>query len=293
MINYQGKLTGVFHAVKHVYAQYGIYGLYRGHSAMLLRIFPYSGINYAAYEKYKKILMSNTYSESHYMRLLSGSLAGATAVFFTYPLDIMRARLAYITIQSQYETKPPTDGSRLFIQNVMFGASRGSATDNTRHGLISTLRALMYSDIRYNFMRNLYRGFVPTVLGIIPYAGISFFTFETMKGFYVKGHPNTNPGRDDHVPIIWKFLFGLMAGAFGQTVAYPLDIIRRRMQLHRLASHLPSCSPSMRSTFSHILRTLGWRGFFVGLSINYIKVAPSSAISFVTYEWIKEHILYT
>lgn len=27
----------------------------------------------------------------------------------------------------------------------------------------------------------LYRGYVPTVIGVIPYAGISFFTYETLK----------------------------------------------------------------------------------------------------------------
>ena len=33
-------------------------------------------------------------------------------------------------------------------------------------------------------VRSLYRGFTPTVVGVIPYAGTSFFTYETLKKVY-------------------------------------------------------------------------------------------------------------
>lgn len=46
-----------------------------------------------------------------------------------------------------------------------------------------------YSNILHVFVRisreeglkTLYRGFTPTMLGVIPYAGLSFFTYETLK----------------------------------------------------------------------------------------------------------------
>lgn len=46
-----------------------------------------------------------------------------------------------------------------------------------------------YSNIMHVFVRisqeegvkTLYRGFMPTILGVIPYAGITFFTYETLK----------------------------------------------------------------------------------------------------------------
>lgn len=46
-----------------------------------------------------------------------------------------------------------------------------------------------YSNIMHVFVRisqeegvrTLYRGFTPTILGVIPYAGITFFTYETLK----------------------------------------------------------------------------------------------------------------
>jgi len=30
-------------------------------------------------------------------------------------------------------------------------------------------------------LKTLFRGFTPTMLGVIPYAGLSFFTYETLK----------------------------------------------------------------------------------------------------------------
>lgn len=46
-----------------------------------------------------------------------------------------------------------------------------------------------YSNILHVFVRisreeglkTLYRGFAPTILGVVPYAGLSFFTYETLK----------------------------------------------------------------------------------------------------------------
>lgn len=33
-------------------------------------------------------------------------------------------------------------------------------------------------------LKTLYHGFTPTVLGVIPYAGLSFFTYETLKSLH-------------------------------------------------------------------------------------------------------------
>lgn len=69
-------------------------------------------------------------------------------------------------------------------------------------------------------------------------------------------------------------------------VTYPLDVIRRRMQLKGTMSE----SFPYRNTV-HALVTIydieGLSGFYKGMLPNLLKVAPSVAIAFVSYEITK------
>lgn len=78
---------------------------------------------------------------------------------------------------------------------------------------------------------------------------------------------------------------GGFAGFVSQTVSYPLEVIRRRMQVggvvgdgHRLG---------MMEVAGRIYRDTGFKGFFVGLGVGYIKVIPMVATSFFAYERAK------
>ncbi|RYE95310.1 MAG: hypothetical protein EOO41_05770, partial [Methanobacteriota archaeon] len=145
-------------------------------------------------------------------RLAAGSAAGATSVVATYPLDLMRARLAV-----QMET--PEGASR--YKDV--GLLRAFRAMHAEHGL-----------------RHFYRGMLPTVIGILPYAGITFTTFETLKQFWRERY-------NDVEPSSWaKLVFGGTAGLVGQASTYPLDIARRRMQTEGYSpihAHV-TCSPA-------------------------------------------------
>lgn len=89
-------MSGVFGAIKQIYSHSGFLGLFKGHTVTLTRIFPYAAINFAAFEKFKVILRPEQDSNGSSLRkLLAGSLAGTLAVSCTYPLDIIRARIAY------------------------------------------------------------------------------------------------------------------------------------------------------------------------------------------------------
>lgn len=196
-------------------------------------------------------------------KLLAGSLAGTLAVSVTYPFDIIRARIAYdITHHREYIKK----------ENGIFK----SAVNQLFHE-----GAMLQSGIPF---RGFYQGFIPTVLGIIPYAGVSFFVFESSKQYLRKLN-----GSND-IPSIQIFASGLFAGATGQTVAYPFDVIRRRMQLYRITDHLPAhhYNSGIFIAIKSVIRTHGWiKGMFTGLSINYFKVAPASGVSFLVYETLK------
>lgn len=75
---------------------------HRGNGASVLRVVPYAAFHFAAYEKLRALLAGQLYgpdSEHHHippwLDLLAGSGAGGAAVLLTYPLDLVRTRLAY------------------------------------------------------------------------------------------------------------------------------------------------------------------------------------------------------
>ena len=59
-------------------------------------------------------------------------------------------------------------------------------------------------------------------------------------------------------------------------VIYPLDVMRRRMQVSSDGAALGSAS---RSSLLTLLRTLTLQEMFAGLSTTYMKVMPAAAIS--------------
>ena len=73
----------------------------------------------------------------------------------------------------------------------------------------------------------LYSGMLATCLGVAPYAGIKFGSYEAIKGALGQV---ASVEEKDLVP--WqRVTAGAIAGLIAQTVVYPLDVVRRRMQV--------------------------------------------------------------
>lgn len=286
--------------MKDIYRYEGTWGLFRGHSATLLRIFPYAGIKFLAYEQIRAKFIPSKEYETSIRRLLSGSLAGVTSVFFTYPLEVVRVRLAF-------ETKRDGRSSLSDICKKIYhekGAAKSSAASVPSASAASaapvtaaaeTVAAATDVVTPRGGLANFYRGFSPTLLGMLPYAGMSFLTHDTVSDLLrhpsiaqyttlpkKEGHPSGKPA----ALRSWAELCsGGAAGLISQTCSYPLEVVRRRMQVggavgdgHRLR---------IGETASTIFRERGFRGFFVGLTIGYVKVIPLAAVSFYTYERMK------
>lgn len=111
-------------------------------------------------------------------------------------------------------------------------------------------------------IKGFYRGYVPTILGIIPYAGTSFFTYGTLKTF-IKGNQCDILNYKFLLPIFVitdnhgyenmavNLACGAIAGMMGQSSSYPLDIIRRKMQTSIITGKNYT---SLRSTFMIIYK---------------------------------------
>ncbi|CAK9440405.1 uncharacterized protein LODBEIA_P45050 [Lodderomyces beijingensis] len=309
-IKYRGKTRGLIDAGKRIWRNDGIWGLYQGHSITLVRIFPYAAIKFVAYEQIRQILIPNDQYETAGRRFMAGSLSGLASVFFTYPLDLIRVRLAF-------ETK--------YLPHLQAHPDHYKFAHNHR-GRIWQIVKLIYGEnppVRskdpewYRLMRNLlperiqrisnfYRGFAPTIMGMIPYAGVSFYTHDLLhdilrskffKKFTVQQNAPPSPRvagkeltRESRAPLkAWAQLTaGGLAGLFSQTAAYPFEVIRRRMQVGGAVNGGKFLT--FKQTAKLIYHENGLRGFFVGLSIGYMKVVPMVACSFFVYERMKKFL---
>ena len=162
--------------------------------------------------------------------------------------------------------------------------------------------------LRVEGVRGLYGGITPTLIGIIPYAGISFATFETLKGTYVQAAQQQRRQKEQkqqggggggggggidgsadvsaaaEMPVATRLLFGGLAGLFAQSVTYPLDIVRRRIQVVGKSGGYTSPWKALKD----IARTEGLAGgLYKGVSMNWVKGPVSVAVSFFVNDSVK------
>lgn len=71
----------------------------------MVRIFPYAAVQFMSFEAYKRLLNGIVDTRRaigapkvvhHELKFVAGSMAGVTSVLMTYPLDLVRARLASV-----------------------------------------------------------------------------------------------------------------------------------------------------------------------------------------------------
>ncbi|XP_053991725.1 mitochondrial coenzyme A transporter SLC25A42 isoform X5 [Hylaeus anthracinus] len=133
----------------------GLLSLWRGNSATMVRIIPYSAVQFTAHEQWKRVLgVNGSERDKPGLNFLAGALAGVTSQGSTYPLDLMRARMA-VTHKDEYRTL-----RQIFVRIYM------------EEGVMAY-----------------YRGFTATLLGVIPYAGCSFFTYDLLRNMLTAGYP--------------------------------------------------------------------------------------------------------
>ena len=80
---------------------------------------------------------------------------------------------------------------------------------------------------------------------------------------------------------------GAIAGVIAQTFVYPMDVIRRRNQTHGGDKELYK---NTWDAIKVIYREEGLRrGLYKGLSLNYLKTAPNTALYLSLYDFFKSY----
>lgn len=236
---------GIVSGYRHMVKEGGHKSLWRGNGINVLKIAPESAIKFMAYEQIKRFMKSGANRELHISeRFAAGSLAGAISQSTIYPMEVLKTRLA-LRKTGQYRG----------IWDCAGKIYKGEG------------------------LRSFYRGYLPNLLGIIPYAGIDLAVYESLKRFYIKNHMvGQEPG------ILVLLACGTASSSCGQLASYPLALIRTKLQ----AKVTLGAMDTMVGQFNLILKSEGPRGLYRGITPNFMKVAPAVSISYVVYEHIRK-----
>ena len=126
---------------------------------------------------------------------------------------------------------------------------------------------------------------------MVPYAGVSFWAHQRMTNFCrdsLSKYTLVDPKIKTKKGLKWwaELTSGAIAGLTAQTASYPFEVIRRRIQISAAETNSPNTA--IVNTAKNIFYTNGFKGFYIGLSVGYVKVAPLTAIAFFTYTKMKQ-----
>lgn len=78
--------------------QGNVFSLWRGHSTTILRVAPFAGLSYAGHDYAEHLFMEHLQTKQLPIvyQFMAGSIGGVVATVCTYPLDVLRIRLALI-----------------------------------------------------------------------------------------------------------------------------------------------------------------------------------------------------
>ncbi|XP_038882016.1 probable envelope ADP,ATP carrier protein, chloroplastic [Benincasa hispida] len=232
------KAIGFIEAITTIGQNEGVKGYWKGNLPQVIRVIPYSAVQLFAYEFYKKLLRGKDGELSVLGRLAAGACAGMTSTFITYPLDVLRLRLA---VEPGYRT----------------------------------MSQVALNMLKEEGIASFYYGLGPSLIGIAPYIAVNFCIFDLLK----KSLPEKVQKRTET-----SLLTALISASCATLTCYPLDTVRRQMQMRGTPYK------TVLEAISGIIAHDGVVGLYRGFVPNALKTLPNSSIRLTVYDFVKRLI---
>lgn len=265
-----GKPRGHLHlsaSLKTIFRQEGMSGFWRGNIATILHRFPYTSVTFYGNGALRRWLSRGRPAALVPERtrgLVAGGCSAGIGVLLCYPLDVIKTRLMTQTHHRYYM------------------------------GTADALRKIG----RDEGFRGYYRGLSVSLMSVVPTLALNFALYEELIRIYrgIEFNGVGIPG-----PLL-ALLAGGSSGAISSTMLFPVDLLRRQMQMVgaggrsqvytsvlQAAGHVFSTGCQRHAGHSVVLGPLlGLREFFRGLVPELLKVTPNNAIMFCVYSQLVE-----
>nr|XP_022319822.1 mitochondrial uncoupling protein 4-like [Crassostrea virginica] len=197
-------------------------------------------------------------ADSFWFKYVLSSLAAVCAETATYPLDLTKTRLQ--------------------IQ----GEKSGDGAIMARRGMVGTAAGIVQEE----GVLSLYQGLQPALIRHIVYTGSRMSIYELFRENILQREA------DGSFPVWKASLGGLIAGALGQLIASPTDLIKVQLQMEgrrKLEGKPPRVKGTM-DAFNKIVAESGVKGLYRGVVPNVQRAAYVFS-DLCTYDTAKQNIL--
>lgn len=231
------------------------------------------------------VSQSDQKHNSAWDKFVAGAAAGSIACVACYPLDLVRTRLTtelegkehYRGMVDAFRKIAKAEGISGFYSGIgKFGERKPTSG---RPVLTSSCSSFLFVG--------------PTLALAVPNFAISYSVYGTLKEYALDDELFYNLRRIDaesgepKLGLLLTVLCGAASGCLATCVTFPMDTIRRRMQIQNL--HVPPEQRlSSHQQFVKLVTKEGLASVYRGLTPELLKVIPMVGTMFVVYEFTKE-----
>ncbi|KAI0986141.1 hypothetical protein GJ496_010974 [Pomphorhynchus laevis] len=222
----------------------GTLSLWRGNTVNVVRYFPTQALNFSFkdfYGKFNKYGHKDEKIKFFLGNLFTGGAAGATSLLFVYPLDFARTRLG-----------------------VDIGRASNERQFTSTWGCLTKI-------FKSDGILGLYRGFNISVIGIFVYRAFYFGGYDAGKMLMFGSKEKA-----DESNILIRFMFAQFITTSSETLAYPLDTVRRRLMMQ--SGRSDTIYEGTIDCFKKIYVKEGGAAFFKGNFSNIVRSIGSSLV---------------
>lgn len=244
------QFTGTWDALLKITKYEGVTSLWSGLPPTLIMSIPSTVVYYTSYDilKYRLGYREDNPATAHFP-LIAASIARAATVTLVSPVELIRTKL---------QSRPMS---------------------------YAELCDAVSSAVRNGGLRSLWHGWGPSMLRDVPFSGIYFYLYESMKAFVLRRQESKTT-----IGALESFVCGAVAGSIAGVVTLPFDVIKthRQIQIGQELFSSPAARASKSVATVALLKELyekrGLRSWFTGIGPRLLKVAPACAVMISTYE---------
>lgn len=255
--NAQSKYHGMWQCTHTILREEGPTALWKGHVPAQALSVVFGAVQFISFEVLTKKMWQMlpvfiTTDFKSFTHFVCGGIAGCCATLAAQPFDVIRTRFV--------------------------------AQGNTRvyNGVVHAAQSLVAKE----GYRALYKGLLPTLIQVGPQTGLQFGFYSFFTGIWrFVFHPDRG-----YTGGLESLMCGSAAGLCAKVTVYPLDMIKKRLQIQGFQHGRPKdfgktpCYRGLSHCVKEILRTEGIHGLYKGLNPSMVKAMVTVASHFYVYE---------